>query len=218
VNVLMWLSSHSRDVLGGHQVQMDETAQALRERGHEVEVVEGDQPDVHAGYDIVHGLGLMPHQVRLARQASLPVVISTIWWPLRYIAGRDMPWSVGRALAEVRRVGGALRRAVRDDGSDSRGPYARTALSFESAAVLLPNGPGEAAATRADLGVSTPMMTVPNGVRSDRFVPGKQAREDFLLLVGRIEPHKNQLGAIEALRGTGRPILVAGPPHPHHPV
>jgi glycosyltransferase involved in cell wall biosynthesis len=34
--------------------------------------------------------------------------------------------------------------------------------------------------------------------------------------VGRIEPHKNQLGLIEALRGAGLPLVIAGNDHPDH--
>jgi glycosyltransferase involved in cell wall biosynthesis len=34
--------------------------------------------------------------------------------------------------------------------------------------------------------------------------------------VGRLEPHKNQLGLIEALRDTGIALTIVGGPHPHH--
>lgn len=216
VHVLMWLAHDARTIPGGHLVQMDETARALRTRGHDVVVTEEQEPELHPGVDVVHGLGLTPEQVRAARQASLPVVMSTIWWPVRYRSGREMPWSLHRAQSESRRLAGAVRRAVRGSGPDLRAPLARSALAFESCAVLLPNGPGEAAAMHADTGVSTPVMTVPNGVDPERFAPAGAVRDDVVLMVGRVEPHKNQLGAIEALRGSGRRILVAGPPHPHH--
>lgn len=217
VHVLMWLAHDARTIPGGHLVQMDETARALRARGHDVVLTEEEHPDLHPDIDVVHGLGLTPEQVRAARQAGLPVVMSTIWWPLRYRSGREMPWSLRRVRDESRRLVGAARRAVRSSWPDLSAPPARSALAFEGCTVLLPNGPGEAAAMRADTGVSTPVMTVPNGIDAERFAPAGLAREDVVLMVGRIEPHKNQLGAIEALRGRGRRILVAGPPHPHHP-
>jgi glycosyltransferase involved in cell wall biosynthesis len=37
-----------------------------------------------------------------------------------------------------------------------------------------------------------------------------------VICVGRIEPHKNQLALIRALRGTNVPLTIVGPPHPHH--
>jgi glycosyltransferase involved in cell wall biosynthesis len=39
----------------------------------------------------------------------------------------------------------------------------------------------------------------------------------MVLFVGRIEPHKNQLGLLDALRPSGCRLVLAGYPHPHHP-
>ena len=83
----------------------------------------------------------------------------------------------------------------------------------------LPNALGEAESIRRDLGVSTPMVPIPNGVDPLSFSESSASFEDrnYVLFVGRIEPHKNQLGVIRALRGSGLPLVIAGPDHPHHP-
>jgi glycosyltransferase involved in cell wall biosynthesis len=41
---------------------------------------------------------------------------------------------------------------------------------------------------------------------------------DFVLYVGRIEPRKNVLGLIQALRPTGLPLVIIGDPPPGHEV
>jgi glycosyltransferase involved in cell wall biosynthesis len=211
----MWVNAAFGVIPGGHQVQMGETAAALRRRGHEV-VVASDAAsiDLDAGFDVVHGLGLEPGQVRAARLAGLPVVMSTIWWSRDYREGRNMPWTLERAKGQALRAAVAVKRVV--DGRREVTWFDKAAMAFEGSMVLLPNGPGEAKSIRADTGASTAMMTVPNGIDPARFCPTDQRREDFVLIAGRVEPHKNQLGVIRALRGSGREIVVAGAMHPDH--
>jgi glycosyltransferase involved in cell wall biosynthesis len=63
---------------------------------------------------------------------------------------------------------------------------------------------------------------VPNGA-SERFAQGDTEGfaslagvRDFVLYAGRIEPRKNQLGFLRAMRGTGVPIVVLGDVVPGH--
>ena len=74
----------------------------------------------------------------------------------------------------------------------------------------------EARQIRSDLAVSTPMHVVPNAVDHRWFTPTEGSERHGVAYVGRIEPHKNQLGLIRELRGTGIHLVIAGPPHPHH--
>ena len=46
--------------------------------------------------------------------------------------------------------------------------------------------------------------------------PEESTHRAGVAYVGRIEPHKNQLGLIRELRGTGIAVVLAGPSHPHH--
>jgi glycosyltransferase involved in cell wall biosynthesis len=53
--------------------------------------------------------------------------------------------------------------------------------------------------------VVTPLAAPPE------FRPGDGAREDYVLLVGSIEPRKQPLVAADAARAVGRPLVVVGP-------
>ena len=59
--------------------------------------------------------------------------------------------------------------------------------AYESADLLLPNAVGEAESIRRDLGVSTPMIPVPNGVDPSSFLEPTNSFEDrrHVLFVGR---------------------------------
>ena len=82
---------------------------------------------------------------------------------------------------------------------------------------VAPNSILEAEQIRADTGTSTPMSIVPNGVDHRIFTPPhSSAHRRGVPIVGRLEPHKNQLGLIRELRGTGIPLTIVGPEHPHH--
>tara|TARA_B100000674_G_scaffold497331_1_gene530692 strand:- start:7105 stop:8256 length:1152 start_codon:yes stop_codon:yes gene_type:complete len=68
---------------GGDGVQIRETAKRLAQRGHHVEAVNADQPDV-TGFDLVHIFncrveGSFRQQVITCKQARVPVVVSPIW-------------------------------------------------------------------------------------------------------------------------------------------
>jgi glycosyltransferase involved in cell wall biosynthesis len=91
------------------------------------------------------------------------------------------------------------------------------ALTFELADLLLPNSKLEAHQIKIDLGVTTPMHVVPNAIDVRMFTPPTlNTRRAGVLCVGRVEPHKNQLGLIDALRGSGVPLTIAGFRHPDH--
>jgi glycosyltransferase involved in cell wall biosynthesis len=88
------------------------------------------------------------------------------------------------------------------------------------AEMLLPNAEGEARHVRDDLGVLTECVVVPNAIDVPFFALGfgRPRPSGSVLCMGRVEPHKNQLGTIRALAGVpGVTLTVVGPPHPHHP-
>ena len=90
-------------------------------------------------------------------------------------------------------------------------------MLFELADLLLPNSDLEAAQIVTDTGATTPMHVVPNAVDPNMFTPPPATvSRNGVLYVGRLEPHKNQLGLITELSGTGVPLTIVGPEHPHH--
>jgi glycosyltransferase involved in cell wall biosynthesis len=193
---------------------MQATAAALAELGVAVQSIEGDEIDSAARPDVVHGFGLQAAQIRMLQERMIPVAISPIYLPRAY--GRIVARSQGRSQ---------YRRSLVRHGASFIGTSLRLRQSwkpglseaFSAADVLLPNSLGEARALRRDLRISTPIRVVPNGVdaRGFRLPEAAQPRES-VLYVGRIEPHKNQLSLIRALRGTGMSLKLVGPTHPHH--
>ncbi len=207
-------------------VQFEKTAGALAEAGLDVVTDLTDAPPT-TEVDLVHGFGLSADHIRHWHRRGVPVALSTIYWERSYRqdGGPGRPTSA-RALA------GRIVRSAQFARSCWQG---RTALTeaclqwitedvrdlaqFEAADLLLPNAVGEGDSIRRDFGVSTPIVPIPNGVDPDRFPESVEPfdQRSYVLYVGRIEPHKNQLGLIEALRGSGLPLVIAGHAHPDHP-
>lgn len=223
IRVLIWCP-RATEVPGGHIIQLRETANALRDLG--VDVVESTASDpVMEHVDLIHGYGLHAGEVHQCRQLGLPVVLSTIYWDREYRVGTAGPKTL-RALLGALSASVHLGRASLRSGSATlnaclivAGQELRLAASFTAADMLLPNARGEGRNVREELGVETPLAFVPNAVDPSRFDPGDKAwaERDTVLYVGRIEPNKNQLGLIKALRGRGYRVVIAGVPHPHHP-
>ena len=225
LRVLMWLS-RGAEVPGGHRVQLQQTASALRRLGVQVEEHYG--PDLPAGrWDVVHGFQLGAAEVASARHRSEVVAISTIYVGLSYsTSGSPAPRvtlreGLGRGTRGIRHLRASLR------GREALSRLSMREMSAEldqirawsMADVLLPNAEGEARHIRDDLGVLTDAVVVPNAIDAEMFAPGfsKDREPGTVLCVGRIEPHKNQLGTIRALHGLpGVTLTVIGPPHPHH--
>jgi len=95
---------------GGDGVQIQETAKRLIQRGHHVDQVNADQPDVSM-FDLVHIFNCRVaesfcQQMSSCLEAGVPVVVSPIWI------------SIGRALWGSRASTGILKQAV-ESGTNS---------------------------------------------------------------------------------------------------
>jgi glycosyltransferase involved in cell wall biosynthesis len=176
----------------------------------------GDPHQSVKGFDVVHGFGLSSTFLRRARQARTPVVQSPIYLDRDYRLGL-VDASRRHRVARLARLGASVirRGAVATAERMLEGSY-DLAFKYEGSDLLLPNSHAEAAAIRSELGVTTPCHVVPNGVDAELFTLASDQPRDGVLYVGRIEPHKNQLRLIRALRGTGIGLSIAGPSHPHH--
>ena len=219
--VLLW--NPAKSPYGGHIVQINKTAEALqRIAGLGVRVSNDDAPDWN-GVDVVHGFGVTTGHLREARRRGIPVCISTIYWSMDYRTGASIKvprWreaSHRARMAAVLMLAASRGRSLEKCQSFSRLMIETTAF-LEAADLLLPNSDLEAACLREELGVSTPVRVVPNAVDPALFPPGPPWEErEGVVYVGRLEPHKNQLGLIEALRGTGVRLTIVGNDHPDHP-
>jgi len=166
--------------------------------------------------DCLHLFGSLKEHlptVRAARRRGVPVVLSTITWfdPASY-------WAEPRSLA--RRLAGSASLLAR--ARYPRLPSWRREL-YQAVNLLLPNSNAEARQLTGYFDVEPERIhVVPNGA-DERFATADPApfeervgMRDFVLVAGRIEPRKNQLGLLEALRGTGVSVVVLGDPVPGH--
>jgi glycosyltransferase involved in cell wall biosynthesis len=224
MRVLLWMTPSGQSVPGGHRIQLEQTCSHLNRIGVPADVTFSDAPDL-SGYDLVHGFGLDPGQIRLCRRMGLPVALSTIYGSLDYLTGQH---HTGSRCAIWRRRSRAgltlLRSALRGEHIAKCMALTENVqslrMAYEMADILLPNSASEAAALVAELGVTTPCHVVPNAVDPHVFAlqdtEGLDERRS-ILYVGRFEPRKNQLGLIHAMSGARAPLVLVGPRHPDHP-
>jgi glycosyltransferase involved in cell wall biosynthesis len=221
LRVLLWNPDASP--FGGHVVQIEMTVQFLtRIDGISVRVCRDESPDWRS-VNLVHGLGLERKHVREARRRGIPVCLSVIYLSKAYRSGLLAQGSLRQAFSRRARMAGVLSLAAARGRhfakSEAIAQFVihETAL-YEAADLLLPNSQMEANDIVRELAVTTPMRVVPNAADPALFSPGLPwDQRAGVLYVGRLEPHKNQLRLIEALQGTGVPLTIVGPDHPHHP-
>ncbi len=206
-------------------MQIEKTARALGEKGVAAVTDFSDDPPL-TDIELVHGFGLSAGaDPPLPYETGPGGSVADLLGPLLSSGGSPAEARARSVAGRGFRAAQFARAALRGRGSlmeaNLGGVPSELELltAYESADLLLPNAVGEADSIRLDFGVSTPMTPVPNGVDPLSFSASSAPFEDrrYALFVGRIDPHKNQLGAIRALRGSGLPLVIAGHDHPHHP-
>lgn len=220
MRILIWMI-HGDRIPGGHTIQAEQTAKALRCLGVEVVIRYDHNLDI-GDFDIVHGFGLPLPCLRHCREQRIPVAFSTVYWSRDYLMGAAATASFSKKYARRARTALALSKSALQGRSVAKCEaivrrLTDIRISYEMADLLLPNSEAEAKSIRDELQVTTPMAVVPNAV-SRRFDVGISTKEKCsdILYVGRFEPHKNQLGLIKAMTGSPIPVRLIGPPHPDH--
>jgi glycosyltransferase involved in cell wall biosynthesis len=162
------------------------------------------------GIDCLHLFGSLPAHLpaaQIARRHGVPVVLSTIAWFELVNCLREP----GPLPARLAACGKFIARAA-----FPRLPSWRRRL-YRTVDLLLPNSNAEARQLARHFRIRPERIhVVPNGA-DRRFTaadPEPFARlaggRGFVLCAGRIEPRKNQLGLLRAMRETGVPIVVLG--------
>jgi glycosyltransferase involved in cell wall biosynthesis len=227
----LWLVRENLETQpGGDTTQILQTAAALRRLGVTVELTNhlGRELD---DYDVVHlfHLDRLWEHVAACRQlraARMPTVLSTVYWPTDEFDARGRAGVQG-ALA--RGLGSGSYQALRLlqrfalQGLRSRTfrNWDRRLLSFnraarhllEAATVILPNSSAELRQIEERFNVWRPAVIVPNAADVTMFAPASEApplERSGVLCVGRIEPRKNQLALLLALRDTAIPLTLVG--------
>lgn len=196
---------------GGREVQLEATVAALRRLGMDARPWRPWE-DEWSRLDVLHLIGSAEEHLEVAAAAQrcgVKLVVSPSAWldPAQH-------WSEGASwLGKAWRRGKSLLRSVLP-----RTPAWRRKL-YDAADLLLPNSQVEASQLmRVFQTPASKIRVVPSGAER-RFAhpeplpdPALEALGRFVLYAGRIEPRKNQLGFLQAMRGVSIPVVVLGDP------
>lgn len=200
---------------GGGETQLKAMVAALQTVGVEASFWRPWE-DSLAEADCIHLFGSEPEHLPVIKAAAAlkkPLVVSPIAWFDLQSLWRE-PWPLPKRLFACGKF--LARRQF------PRIPSWRREL-YQSASMLLPNSKAEAAQLSRHFGVPFDRIhVVPNGA-DVRFAAGCPRAfalivggEGYVLCAGRIEPRKNQLAVIRALRGSGARLVILGDPLAEH--
>jgi len=225
----LWLIRRSlEEQPGGDTIQVLRTAEALRKLGVEVSLSPTIGRDVE-NYDVVHLFHLDRvwenlHHSRILRARNIPTLLTPIFWV------SDAYDRQGRSFSQrmiTRSLGSGMLRNVRlaYQWADQfrRTPKSITAtppvLGFRRGvrAILrsmdrvLPSSVAEQHALENLFEMEVASTIVPGAADSRTFhLSDKPSQRRGALCAGRIEPRKNQLSLIRALRDTEIPLTLVG--------
>jgi glycosyltransferase involved in cell wall biosynthesis len=212
--VLFNTSPGSFKTPGGGEIQMLETRRELERLGYSVKILEEEGYGIDfGGFDLFHNFNTHRDNykyVTKAKQAGLPVAISTIYWPSLKSA---LLWNKGVKM-KGKAVAAELAKRAGFFGLSKAREMVR------AADVLLPNSMAEGKALKSVFGAACEkkIHVVPNGVdaRFAKAGPKEFAErfgmKDFVLYVGRVEERKNVLSLIRAMEGVNEKLVVIGGP------
>ncbi len=211
--MLLHAPSFAFQAPGGGENQLVQTGRHLEGMGIPVRLFSAWTDRLETAR-LLHLFGMSREGLELARVAKargVPVVLSPICWyePLALAA---LETDLVRKLASLAAWG--LRLVA------PRIPSWRREL-LNLADLVLPNSLSEAAQLVRLFGVARERIrVVPNGVlatvasASPELFQERFGADPFVLTVGRIEPRKNTLALVRAVRPLGLPLVVIGEAHP----
>ena len=235
LSILFGLRPSAKHIFGGDVVQVRETAQALRRRGHRVEI--SMEPSLAAdGFDVVHltNITVPPEtlpQARSVAQFGGAVVMMPIFtdhadetaWGMNasatvftvYDGPDDLDEKLRHLSDRTLRVGDKEPPPARMDMVPGYARDQKATLEFVD--LCIANAHSEMNRLYRYLTCEVPYAVAPScanpmtyGVHArERFVQ-RFGLEDFVLLGGRYEPRKNQLGFFQAMRNLDLPVVFIG--------
>lgn len=211
------------NVMGGGEVQLFQTIRALRSHGVMSDIGIGKIPE--GKYGLFHVYSLHHRNLLIGRQvAGKPYVLTPIYWDrseLAWVAPRIMGLFSSSGSSSEIEAGYAALRSQRDASLEARAGSAGFDEEVEhlilNAAAVLPNASSEFDCLRQAVPeLSQEPTIVPNAVDGELPVTNRNLQpelklpERFVLCVGRLEPNKNQLTMLYALRDLGLPVVLIG--------
>ncbi len=194
---------------GGGEILLLKTKEYLEKEGAEVKLFD-PWNDKLKNFDILHTFGSVKDALRMmetAKLAGTKNVLSTVCWYSWKSAWGTYPDCKTRALSLARHAAKCWLPFL---------PSERKRM-MQIADLLLPNSESEACQLESFFQVpSNKIKVIPNAAdpafadaSPEPFVQ-KFGFKDFILCVGRIEPRKNQLNVIRALKGMPKPVVMIG--------
>lgn len=214
---------------GGDTKQIERTALYLRELGVRIDVLLTNQPIDYRKYDLLHFFNITrPADIlHHALKSERPYVVSPIFVEYGHEDGdgslrgllRKRFGSDGMEYLKV--VARRLRNGEQIGSLKylTRGHRRSVIRIVQNAAMLLPNSESEYQRFARHYGYAPPYHIIPNGVDMPRVLknyPIIPSHKGAVVCMGRIEPRKNQLRLIQALRGSGLKLIIHGEASPNH--
>ncbi len=209
---------------GGDTIQMENTANALKQFGIDADIELCNNKSIHyAQYELIHFFNIIrPADIIYhIDKTNIPFVLSPIYITygefekhLKGIKNRILS-AFGKHLQEYIKC---IARYILNGEKIISYKYVflghKKAVEYilKRCAYLLPNSQSEYNRLRKDFNHTGNFHIVPNAVDTHIFYEEKNIRrkENSVLCVARIEPHKNQLNVIRALRNTNYHLTIAG--------
>lgn len=239
MKVLMQIRSNAFELSGGDTIQMLKTKEALEKLGIEVDISLSLRPDV-SGYDVIHLFNLTRVQetyvqLKNAKAAHKPVVLSTIYWPVSDFeknAARGLRGFLGRHLSvdsmeRLKAIGKYILRGEKNEGARYLIMHSYSRMQreiLEDCDLFLPNSSTEMDEIAKHLGFrSSDYIVVPNAVDTESIEKALIAEDDrykkykdWLVCIGRIDIRKNQMNLLDALVDSDYHLIVVGKKSPGH--
>jgi glycosyltransferase involved in cell wall biosynthesis len=194
---------------GGGEIALLKTKEYIEKEGVPVRLLD-PWNDKLKSFDILHTFGSVKDCLRMmetAKEVGIKNVLSTICWYSLKSAWGSYPSFKTRSISVARHLAKSLLPFL---------PSERKRM-MEISDLLLPNSQTEADQLKRFFRIpEEKIRIIPNGVdpkfedaRPEPFIE-KYGLKDFILIVGRIEPRKNQLNVIRALKGIRQPVVIIG--------
>lgn len=197
--------------IGGGEILLKKTREYLDKENVQVECFD-TWTDSIEDFDILHVFGSVKDCLGLMQVASsrgVKVVVSSIFWSDFRRAFNEQGSLLKKAELIIRHTLKVICPAF---------PSSRRKI-FQVADAIFPNSDNEARQISKLFAIPmNKMFVVPNGVdkefasASPEAFVDKYGFKNFVLYVGRIEPRKNQLNLIKAMKGIDSDLVLIGEP------
>jgi GT2 family glycosyltransferase/glycosyltransferase involved in cell wall biosynthesis len=235
LRVLM-VNTYEQRSAGGDMHQIKKTKQYLEKLGHQVDINCTPRPDPR-GYDVVHlwnswfpAQTLVQVKAIRAWRPEMPIVHTPIFWDMREKCWADAavpqifsktanPAHLKEKLAALANGTYAHQGRTRSKPRESNwlGYDTYQKAIFPLVDYLLPQSHAEVANLKKIHGIDMPFNIVRNGAETavfDQATPdwffSQYGLKNFVITVGLVEPRKNQLMLLHALRDSNLSIVVIG--------